>query len=414
MKTEMKDFKTLKLIFERNTKISSRVVDGFLLYYAAERDHLEFQMNRRFEVYKHITNKFPEELTNRLKAQYIAHRIFKEDGLITDYLRHTALLNLDKKERNWLEIQAKQAWKFSFSQIKDCPAENFYIMKDAFSEEEYLLYSPGVTKTLEDQSIILWFNLLSFNGFCWQSYGPIGAYKSFEPEDVFFFGGEVNIEIVSKEEFLDDLDCNPVPYMMLLSGAYSPLIYNKEDQLVHVWAEYYPESFNIKEISGMFKTEYKKGVCRLSLNNWSESPHWAHVYFDEEKEILRFTSLTERGYRAFLKEINKFGYNFPEKIFIRVNLSMMIIASDILKREIELNEYEGLFSEETSPGEKENLAKFNTLLRLVLPDINSGRKPDIEILAKKAGVDVDTAKDLIEQIIGRLNKMDSQKKKKFR
>ena len=97
----------------------------------------------------------------------------------------------------------------------------------------------------------------------------------------------------------------------------------------------------------------------------------------------------------------------------------MSVCSLFLNKElffniIELNEYEGLFSEETSPGEKENLAKFNTLLRLVLPDINSGRKPDIEILAKKAGVDVDTAKDLIEQIIGRLNKMDSQKKKKFR
>jgi hypothetical protein len=402
----MKNYKKLRLICEKNTLISARVIDEFLIYYASERDHLDFQMNRRFEIYKHITDTFPEELINKLKAQYIAHRIFREDGLIKDYLYHTAVINLGVKNRKWLEIQSKEVWRFCFSVIKDCPAENFFIMKDVFSDVEYLLYSPSVSKILAEQSIALWFNLLSFNGHCWQSYGPIVAYSSFEPSDIFFFGGEVNEEIVTVEEFLDDLEYNPVPYMMLVYGANSPLIINKNDRLVHVLAEYYPESFNIKEISVKFRTEYRNGVYRLSLKTWSDPPHWAHVYYDESHKILRFTSMTERGYRAFLKAVNKSGYDFKEDIIIRVNLSMIKLTSNILKKEIDINEYEELFSEKSSVDENEILDKLNTFIRLVIPEINAGNKPDIRKLAGKTGIDIDTAKSIVKEITKRFNSMN--------
>lgn len=44
-------------------------------------------------------------------------------------------------------------------------------MVDVFTSEEYLLYSPGMSPTRSEMSTILWFNLLSFNGQCWQSHG---------------------------------------------------------------------------------------------------------------------------------------------------------------------------------------------------------------------------------------------------
>jgi len=82
----MEDFKSIRLICEENSKISSRVIDEFLLYYAAERKNLEYEMDQRFEAYKHITHKLQKEWTNRLKSQYIVHKVFKEDGLIKSYL----------------------------------------------------------------------------------------------------------------------------------------------------------------------------------------------------------------------------------------------------------------------------------------------------------------------------------------
>ena len=100
----MSDFKKIKLICEENSKTSSKVVDEFLIYYAAERNNLEQEMNKRFAVYKHIISKFPNELTNRLKAQYIAHKVFRQDGLIKSYLNHSTLKNLPDKDDpdNWL------------------------------------------------------------------------------------------------------------------------------------------------------------------------------------------------------------------------------------------------------------------------------------------------------------------------
>lgn len=408
----MKNFEKIKFKCEENSKISDKVIDEFLLYYAAERNNLEHEMDQRFAGYKHIASKLQIEWTTMLKSQYIVHKIFKKDGLIKSFLNHTALKKLDIKERNWLHSQAEQPWRFSFSIIKKRPAESFFLMEDVFSDQEFLLYSPGVAKTLEDQSIILWFNLISYNGACWQSFGPIGAYKSFEPDDIFFFATELNPDIADEQQLLANLEQNPVPYMMLLSGANTPLIYNKEYQLVHVVAEYDLDSINTKSLTKSFKTEYNKGVYRLSLKNWSDPPHYSQAYFVENKKIMLLSSMTDRGFKALVEGLNEYGYNLSADPLLRVHLSMVFAASDILKRKIRLIEYDDLFSKETSPSDQENLDKLNRFFGLVMSDINAGREPDIDALAIKAGVDIQTARDLYKQVMAKFKKMDNRKKKK--
>ena len=42
------------------------------------------------------------------------------------------------------------------------------------------------------------------------------------------------------------------------------------------------------------------------------------------------------------------------------------------------------------------------LLALLMPDINAGRKPDIKKLAQKAGVDVEAAREIVQQLTDRL------------
>lgn len=50
----MKDFKKIRLICDDNTKISEKLIDKFLLYYAAGRNNLEHDMNQRFMAYRHL------------------------------------------------------------------------------------------------------------------------------------------------------------------------------------------------------------------------------------------------------------------------------------------------------------------------------------------------------------------------
>jgi hypothetical protein len=198
-----KDYKTFREACEKNSRISGKVIDDFLISFAAGQQNLEKKMNQQFAVFRHVIRKFDKGWMGLMQAQYIGHRIFREGGLISKFLNHPALGRLNKEEMEFLRQHAGQAWKFSFSVIVDKPAEDFFIMEDIFSGEEYTLFSPGMTDLIQKQRPILWFNLIGFNGSCWQSFGPIGFYKSFEPDDIFFFATELRPEIEKDQEILE-------------------------------------------------------------------------------------------------------------------------------------------------------------------------------------------------------------------
>ncbi len=126
---------------------------------------------------------------------------------------------------------------------------------------------------------------------------------------------------------------------------------------------------------------------------------------------MLLSSMTDRGFKALVEGLNEYGYNLSADPLLRVHLSMVFAASDILKRKIRLIEYDDLFSKETSPSDQENLDKLNTFFGLVMPEINAGREPDIDALAVMAGVDIQTARDLYKQVMAKFNKMDNRKKK---
>ncbi len=394
----MKNYNSIRTICEENSRISAKVIDKFLIYYAAGRNNLEQSMNRRFAVYNHIARELKKEWINMLRAQYLAHEIFKQNGIIKKLLNHAELQRLTREEKNYLEIQAKQPWRFSFSVITGSPASDFYVMEDIFSGEQFTLFSPGTTDLIRKQSPILWSNLIGYNGACWQSYGPIGTYRGFDPDDIYFFGTELNPETENEQDIMDDIESNPVPYMMLLSGANYPMAFHKKDQMVQVMSEFDLEEINTKEFRISFRTEYTSGVYRFTLNRWGNHPHFANAYFDERKKIFILHAMTDRGFQALVTGINKYGYTFPDDPLIRVNTSMLVTAKHILKKEIVLNRYDALFQIEPSEKNQRELDKVNVFMALVLPDINAGRKPDIEELAKKAGLDVETARDIIRQV----------------
>jgi hypothetical protein len=408
----MKDFNKIKLVCEENNRISTSAIDEFLIYYAAGRNNLEDEMNRRFADYRHISKEFPKELVNMLKSQFIALKIFRRGGLIKSLLNSSGIQRLKQEEIRYLEYQEENPWRFSFSVIKNMPEKDFYIMEDVFNREEYLLFSPGTGKVLESQAVILWFNLITFNGYCYQTFGPIGSYSSFEPDDIYFFATELNPAIGNEEELLTDVEKNPLPYMMLLSGSTFPLVVNKKDQIVHEMSEYEVENFDTKSLAAYFKTQYNKGIYRFSLKKWSEHPHFAQVYYDEEKKVISLYSMTDRGYKALVKELNEYGFDLESDPQVRVNPSMASTASNILRKKIDFLKYEHFFSKESSPEAKEEIDKLNKALELAIPEINASLMPDIKAISEKTGADPETLKNIVEQLIGKLNKVDDRRKKK--
>ncbi len=407
----MKDFNHIISVCKETSSITSAVVDEFLLYYAANKYNLITEMDRKFAAYRHITKEFTKEWENRLKAQYIAHKIFRNKGLINKMLNHSALKRFNNKEMEFLKFQAENPWRFSFSTIIESPNKDFYLMADVFRDEEFLLYSPGVTTTLESEPAIMWFNMTAFNGSCWQTYGPISWYRSFEPDDIFFFAVELNPNIEDDDDLLLTVENNPVPFMMLLSGVNYPLVFSKKDLTVQTMAEYDMENIDTRKLSADFKKEYNDGVYRLALKRWSGPPHFSQAFYDENKKTIILSAMTDRGFNALVDVLNKYGYEFSSDPFIRVKPSMIITASEILKKKIELSEYDHLFTKESSPEKKEELARLSKLMDLVMTDINAGCQPDVETYAKKTGVDPETARGIIDHVLDRFKKMDKGNKK---
>jgi hypothetical protein len=382
--------------------MSEKLIDGFLIGYAARHQGLEKKMNQQFARYRHVTRKFDKGTVDMMKSQYIAQRIFREGGMIGKLMNNPALKRFEGEERDYLEQQVAMPWRFSFSMITGEPEDEFFLMEDIFSEVEYLLFSPGISQLKASGNPVLWLNLIGFNGSCWQSFGPIGAFDSFQPDDIYFFATELNPEIVDEADVASHIETNPLPYMMLLSGAAYPLTFHKKEQMRYMMAEYDQDTLDTAALKTSFKTEYDSGVYRFIHKEWGEPPHMAQAYFDENLKLFLFTAMTGSAFGELVKGVNVFGYHFSVEPFLSVNTSMVVTAQDILQKKVVLNEYEELFHVEPDEGKQEVVDEMNAFMALVLPDINAGRKPDIEEAARKSGLAIETAQDLVNMVTGKL------------
>lgn len=408
----MPDFTRLRTVCKESTSLSAVVVDDFLMYYVAQREGLEREMDQRLAGFRKVTKEFQQSWINLLKAQYIGHRIFKKDGFIKKYLTHAAVKDLPTEQRSYIEKQSTVPWRYSYSVITSNPEVDFYEMEDVFSGEDYLLYSPSITKILSEASVSLWFNLIGFNGSCWQSFGPVLSFQGLEADDIFFFATELNPRIETEEDVMTDIEKNPIPYLMLLSGSRYPFTIQGKDEILQLVAEHPLDSFDSNRFKKGFTVEYANGVYRIRSGAWGKPPHFATAYYVEDRKVLLLTAMTDRGFQSLVSQLNKIGLGLPIEPDIRVHLPMLINIKHILGKELRLNPYEDLFENKSSPAEQAAMDNLNRLLSLALPFINAGQEPDIPALAKEAGVDEETAREILSHTIGRIKTLQGKADKK--
>jgi hypothetical protein len=219
----------------------------------------------------------------------------------------------------------------------------------------------------------------------------------------------MNPRIETEEDLMNDIEANPFPYLMLMNGSRFPMTIHGKDEIVQVLAEHSIEPFDSGRLKKNFTVEYAKGVYRLTPSGaWGKPPHFAAAYFDEGRQTLLLTSLTDRSFRGLTDRLNAHGFGLPADPDIRVQPAMPTAVKDILKKDLHLNPYEELFERKSTPGEQEMTKKLNRLLSLAIPLVNAGKEPDIEALAKEAGVDTETARDLLTHTMGRVDKLRNQ------
>lgn len=400
----MVNYNELRTVCKETSTITGKVVDDFLLSYAVQREGLNKEMDQRLLPFRLVVKEFDKTWITLIKAQYIGHRIFKKNGFIKKYLNHAAIKELIPEQRSFLEQQTATHWKYSFSRITGNPASDFYEMEDAFTGENYLIYSPSIAQILLKESILLWFNLIGFNGSCWQTYGPVNGFSCFGPDDIFFFATELNPTIETDDALMADVENNPLPYMMLISGSRYPVTMNGEDEILQVFTEQHLKSFDSNALKKEFKVEYAQGIYRLGIEPWNESPHFAQAFYVEEQEKLVLSSLTDRGFDTLVAKLNKYTCGLQTAPDIRVRLQMLLSIKHILGKELQLNPYDAVFNIETNPAATHEMDKLNRFLALALPVINAGQEPDSRALANEAGVDEETAKELLKHLLITTNK----------
>ncbi len=392
----MNKFEQIKRHSQNSTALSKIVVDDFLIYYAAMVEDMENHLNMRLKKFQHFTRDWPASYLNYLKSEFIASRLFREGGLIGKYLNHSALKNLPAEQYAFLQFQHEHPWKFSFAEVVNNPEEEFYEMRDVFSGEEYLLYSPGMKDTLKDRNPILWFNLIGFNGKCWQTFGLILGFSSFDQDDIFFFGTEINPSITNEIQLMNEVHRDPLPFFMLLDDSTKPLIVSKGYQISHWVATDEIRDFSTDSLGPAFTIGWNKNVYQLNLKKWCEAPHFATAYYDEKKNSLYRYALTEKGFEMLSSSLNEAGFDLNEEADIHVSINMVTSIEKILKKKLNLNPYDTLFQQIRSEGEKKMLEKMNHFLSSTLPALNEGKAIDLEKLAAEAGLDLKTARELWE------------------
>lgn len=389
---------------EQLSKISRNVIDEFLIYYAADKEKLDQKMFARIKKYGTTVREIEDSYINFLNSEFIAHEIFKSGGYIGKYLNHKEIKSLPEAQYKFLQFQFENPWRFSFAEVKSRPADNFFEMEDMFTGENYLLYSHGMKAVEETLRPRLWFNLIGFNGECWQTFGLMIPLQSFTMDDIFFFATELNPEIENGEMLMEDVSNNPYPYFMLLSASNLPVVSSRGFDTLLCYATDPLETFSTEKLSEKFIVEWNKNIYQLKSKSLGEFPHFATAYYDEIKKELLRSAFTNEGFDELTNDLIESGFGIYPEADTVVSITMFTTTEKILNKKIILNPYEKLFNKEIAKDDK-GLNKVNHFLQLAMPYLNSNQKPDLQQLADQVGLDYENALSLWNQVKKSVGKM---------
>ena len=398
----------IKQFCEANTNVSKLLIDDFLIPFIGEREGWHEKIARQLLPFKSVLRKMPEDWAGWLYCQIAGHKLFKKNGIATRYKENIEILKRTRLEKEFIDLQIKNPWQFSYCRIKTNPFKDFYLMQDVLSDKSILLYSPAISSIMDKIGMepLLWFMLIGFNGECYQTYGPIEYFKGFQPFDIIFFAKKLKPDLLFSSDVCELVDSNPVPFLMLYVAGEIPLTYNRDDMMVCCQSEYHVKDINLAEYENDFTIEEKQKVCRMALNDYNGFPHFTNCYYDRKKNRLMLSAMTQRGYDALVLALNKHGNAFPKEPDILSTMAMISAIKEVLNIEVVINPYEKRFAgKKPSPEAAKHIEKMNLFLKNMVDKINGKQEYDIESLATEAGLDFEVAKQITESVLKKFEEM---------
>ena len=391
----MRNFTKLLYTCKKSSSMIRTIIDQTLLPLAMQDGGLRSTFVKRIQrEYRAFAEKMPGNWRTALSEQYIVSQLFGVKCLAQNYLEHRRVQRLSARERDFLEEQLQHPWSFAFMRPVENLGNDFFEMRDLISEETFLLYSPGISQYEAKMQMSMYFALRSFNGQCYQTYGPIMYFLRLQIFDVMFFASQLDSTTRDYDELSELIQEDPVPFMTLILGSEYPVTMHKSDHIVVCQSQLHLPNLELTALGKAFIIQEKDDVYELRLKHWNKYPHFATCYYDSDKGILLASALTERGYDKLIDALVDFDITLPETPEILVTPAGQSLAETLLGRKIVTNPYAKLFEEEVSPERQAALDDANRFLHLLLSAHNNDEEYDLEELAQEAGITFEEAQEL--------------------
>lgn len=397
-----------KLIYtcERDSDFGARLIDNLLIPLVKDKERMDSLFAQKLQAeYGHLLEELAPEWVYGFTEQYIAAQLFGPRRLLKAYMPDRRIQNRSSRERSFLEAKLFNPWRFAFLRIKEELGRDFFKMHNVLTDETLLLYSPGVGKYEEEGANSLYFSLLTFNGECYQTYGPIIRFVGLQPFDLLYFAGQLDHAIAEYSAVDAKLQEDPLPFMLLVVSSRFPLSYHKDDQLVISLTKLPLASLDVERWRDAFKIEKQKGVYQFTLKRWGRHPHFAHCHYAPDDGVFVASAGTDRAWKRLVDEIRAQGVELDGEPRIYTTVMGRIAAQRVLGRSGAKSPYADLFIPEVTPAEQEGLDRANYFLSLLVPYLNEGRDYDLGKLAAEADLAYEEAQIIEEQVVKTLKKM---------
>ncbi|PZX59376.1 hypothetical protein LV84_01407 [Algoriphagus ratkowskyi] len=398
------DYTAIRAKCKKTSDFSDPILNE-LMYYAAQRNKVNQHFDLLAKKHKSIFGRLDQSNQGLFKSQYIIHEIFKKEGLIHKYLNHSAVKSMPQEDYTYLEKQAQMPWRFTYWFFRSSPAPDFFESVDIFTGEEFLLFSPGVSLTLIDSEVATFGGLISSDGSCYQTFGPLTGFRSFQADDIFFYGGELDPLVESIDNLLALIQKDLFSFLLLSVFSAIPMVKHERHEILHVISGIEFTDFDMLLWEKDFRVEYSDEVFKMSLKELDGFPHFCCVYWSEAKEELTLSAMTDFGYDALLNSLKKLGIQVPSEPDIRLHLSMQTAIEDILGNQVDLLPYEKLFQSGSDENVKSpEMDALNDFLNLLVPAVNSKKEVDLDLMISETGADPQAARAIYKDLMKKLKK----------
>lgn len=398
------DYIAVKAKCQKISDFSAPILND-LMYYAAQRNKVDQRFDLLAKKHKRIFSQLNPSNQGLFKTQYIIHEIFKKEGLIHKYLNHSAIKRMPQDVYAYFEEEAQTPWRFTYWFIRSSPFPDFFECIDIFTGEEFLLFSRGVSLTLKDSEVATFAGLISTNGSCYQTFGPLMGFRSFQADDIFFYAGELDPLVESIDDLVSLIENDLFSFLLLSAFTAIPLIKHEGYEILHVISEIEFTDFDMVLWQKDFQVEYSDQVFKMSSKELGGFPHYCCVYWSEDQEELTLSAMTDFGYNTLVNSLKKIEIKVPSEPDIRLHLSMQAAIEEILGYQVDLLPYEKFFQNRSDENEKNpEMDAINDFLKLLVPAVNSKKELDLEGMISETGADPEAARAIYKDLMKKLMK----------